>query len=76
MSTRPSNKLIGKTKDIIATKLFAMSQKIPPDFNEWDAMKAMDFREYASYAFDVSQNERSTMKDLVKCHERLEEFWK
>ena len=76
MTTRPSNQLIGRSKDIIETQLYKMSLQMPPSYNEWSHGEAVVFKQRSQRAAEMCKTGRATLAELVNCYKLLEEFWK
>lgn len=76
MSTRPSNQLIGRSKEIIETQLYKMSMQIPPSYNKWSHGKAVEFKRRSQQASEMCCSGRATLAELVNCYKSLEVFWK
>lgn len=76
MTTRPSNQLIGRSKDIIETQLYKMSLQMPPSYNEWSHGESVVFKQRSQRANELCKTGRATLAELVNCYKLLEEFWK
>jgi len=76
MSARPSNQLIGRSKDIIETQLYRMSMQMPPSYNEWSHGESVVFKQRSQRAAEMCKTGRATLADLVNCYQSLEVFWK